>query len=296
MNHNISIAMATYNGARYIRKQLDSILLQTIPFDEIIVCDDASTDGTWDIITEYVSKDTRIKAYRNEQNIGFVANFENVLRRCSGDYIALSDQDDVWKPEHLEILQSEIGDKILAVGDAEIMCANGQRTGQRLSYLENLDYIPEDDLSKAYTIFFYRGCVQGASMLLSKKLLSKALPIPDNGIYHDVWLSALACFYGGIQRINDIITLYRRHDKAVTGNRRRHTKIRTLIGHVLLNRALQDRWILVPTIRERLGKELNKEQRDFLNEAEKYYLRRRTFLGRIRNFFFDLKHYKLIYA
>lgn len=292
----ISIALATYNGVHYLREQLDSILRQSVPFSELVISDDASTDDTWHIITEYAAKDARIKAYCNETNIGFIANFEKTLSHCTGDYIALSDQDDIWLPEHIEVLLNHLGDKILAVGDAEVICADGCRTGKRLSYLENLDYIPESDVSKAYTIFFYRGCMQGCSMLFKRELLSKGLPMPDNGIYHDVWLSALACFAGGIRYISEVVTLYRRHDKAVTGNRRRHMRIRSFISHFLLGKSLVDRWILVPTIRERLRDDLNKEQRAFLNQAEKYYARRNTLLGRIRNATFEIRHYKMIYS
>lgn len=292
----ISIALATYNGARYLREQLDSILRQSVPFSELVISDDASTDDTWRIITEYAAKDARINAYRNETNIGFIANFEKALSHCTGDYIALSDQDDIWLPEHIEVLLNHIGDKILAVGDAEVICADGYRTGKRLSYLEHLDCIPESDVSTAYTIFFYRGCMQGASMLFKRALLSKGLPIPGNGIYHDVWLSALACFAGGMRYISEVVTLYRRHDKAVTGAKKRRNRLRTIIGHILLNRTLRDRNILVQELRTRLRDVLNDEQTAFLNQAEKYYARRNTLLGRIRNFFFEIRYYKMIYS
>lgn len=288
--------MATYNGGRYLREQIDSILDQTIPFHELIISDDASTDGTWDILTEYAARDPRIKACRNERNIGFVANFEKALRHCSGDYIALSDQDDVWTADHLEALLHKIEGKNLAVGDAEIMDTDGLRTGVLLSHAENWDYIPKNDLLKAYTIFFYRGCAQGASMLFKKEFLAKALPVPNNGIYHDVWLNAFACFYGGMQRVGDVITLYRRHDKAVTGAKVNRARILSIIIPILSGRALSTRWILVPAIRERLDGMLSQEQCSFLNEAEKYYSRRRTLFGRIRNLPFELKHYQTIYS
>ena len=296
MNPNISIVLATYNGSHYLQEQLDSILQQSVPFSELVISDDASTDDTWRMITEYAAKDSRIKAYRNETNIGFVKNFEQALIHCTGDYIALSDQDDIWLPEHIETLLSHIGDKILAVGDAEVISADGCRTGKRLSYLENLDYIPESDMLKAYIIFFYRGCMQGASMLFKRELLSKGLPFPHNGIYHDVWLSALACFVGGIRYIPEVVTLYRRHDMAVTGAKKRHSRLRTLIGHVLLNRALRDRVILVSELRFRLQDVLNDKSTTFLNHAERYYARRNTLFGRIRNFFFEIRYYKMIYS
>ena len=102
----ISIAMTTYNGEKYLAEQLDSILSQTHTDWELIICDDCSTDSTWQILQEYAQKDSRIKIYKNEQNLGFKKNFEKAIGLCTGDYIALSDQDDVWFPEHLSLLYS----------------------------------------------------------------------------------------------------------------------------------------------------------------------------------------------
>ena len=90
----ISIAMATYNGAKYLREQIDSILAQTIQDFELVVCDDCSSDDTWDILKQYSDADKRIKVFRNESNMGFKRNFEKAMSLCGGDYIALSDQDD----------------------------------------------------------------------------------------------------------------------------------------------------------------------------------------------------------
>lgn len=105
----ISIAMATYNGEKYLREQLDSILVQTISDFELIICDDCSNDSTRKILSEYAKKDSRIKVIFNEQNLGFVKNFEKTISFCNGEYIAFSDQDDIWLPNHLEVLLSEIG-------------------------------------------------------------------------------------------------------------------------------------------------------------------------------------------
>lgn len=291
---NISIAMATYNGEAYLREQLDSILNQTISVIEIVVCDDCSTDNTWSILSEYAEKYTCFKIIRNEKNIGFLHNFEKAISLCSGDYIALCDQDDVWLPHHLQVLLNGLGNKTLSVGDAELIDSHGNRLGYKLSYCENLDFIPEDDLGKAYFILFYKNPYQGASMLCQKSFFDKALPIPDGVQCHDVWFSLLACFYGGCQPLKEIITLYRRHDKAVTGYKIRKTRLRTLIGHFLIGRT-DHRLIMLSTIKERLSN-LTDKQKGVLLEAERYYTRKKTLLGRIANLIFDLRHYKLIFG
>ena len=94
----ISIAMATFNGEKYLREQIDSILAQTHQNFELVICDDCSTDGTAGILREYETQDSRIRVYVNERNIGFKKKFERAISLCKGEYIALSDQDDVWRP------------------------------------------------------------------------------------------------------------------------------------------------------------------------------------------------------
>lgn len=292
---NISIAMATYNGAKYLEEQLDSILCQTIPVSEIVVCDDCSTDDTWSILCEYANKYPNFKIIKNETNLGFVRNFEKAMQLCSGDYIALSDQDDIWLPNHLQVLLNGLGNKALSVGNAELIDSCGNKLGYKLSYCENLDYIPEDDTDKAYFIFFYRNPYQGASMLFRRDFLKKALPIPEGVQYHDTWFSFLACFYGGCQPLKEIVTLYRRHDKAVTGCKVRKTRLRTLAGRLLIIGRIDYRPAMLLPLKERIYN-LTDKQKKFLLEAEKYYTRKKTFIGRLINLFYELKHYKLIFG
>jgi len=97
----VSIALATYNGERFLKEQLDSILEQSYTDIEIIACDDCSTDSTPQILEDYQKKDSRLKVYFNEKNLGFKKNFEKCISLCDGDYIALSDQDDVWTKDHI---------------------------------------------------------------------------------------------------------------------------------------------------------------------------------------------------
>ena len=100
----ISVAMTTYNGEKYLKEQIDSILSQSEKDIELIICDDCSTDNTNKILSDYTEKDKRVHVYKNELNLGYVKNFEKAISLCSGDYIALSDQDDIWLPEHLSVL------------------------------------------------------------------------------------------------------------------------------------------------------------------------------------------------
>src|SRR6056297_1133059 len=99
----VSVAMATYNGHKYIKEQLDSILSQSRLPDEIVIVDDVSTDDTYSICEEYASLDqVPIKLYKNDTNLGFTKNFERAISLCSGGIIFISDQDDVWKNNKIE--------------------------------------------------------------------------------------------------------------------------------------------------------------------------------------------------
>ena len=100
----ISVAMATFNGEPYIQEQLDSIYNQTRKVDEIIIVDDCSTDSTVRVIEQYIlsHKDIDIKLYKNEENLGYKKNFKKAISLCHGDYVFLSDQDDIWKVNKVE--------------------------------------------------------------------------------------------------------------------------------------------------------------------------------------------------
>lgn len=139
----ISIAMATYNGEKYLRKQIDSILDQTIQDFELIVCDDCSTDTTWNILLMYQLQDSRIKCYRNEENLGFKKNFEKAIGLCSGEYIALSDQDDIWTEKHLQVLVENLGERDLIGANAFLCDKNAKPIGTDLLSCSKIDFLPE---------------------------------------------------------------------------------------------------------------------------------------------------------
>lgn len=100
---SISVVMCTYNGDKYLEQQIDSILCQTYPIHELIIQDDCSTDRTVTIIEAYQKRDPRVKLYINEAPLGFNYNFSSAFAKAEGEYIASSDQDDIWRPDKIEI-------------------------------------------------------------------------------------------------------------------------------------------------------------------------------------------------
>jgi Glycosyltransferases involved in cell wall biogenesis len=132
----VSIALCTYNGEKFLRKQIDSLLAQTYPHIEVIVCDDASSDGTAGILNSYT--DPGMIKYFNPENIGYIRNFEQAIRHCTGQYIAICDQDDVWKENKIERMLNSIDDAWLLFSDSELIDEQGLQLGKKLSDLRNL--------------------------------------------------------------------------------------------------------------------------------------------------------------
>ena len=211
----ISIAMAAYNGEKYLREQLDSILRQTVQDFELVICDDCSTDGTVRILEEYMQKDSRIKVFVNKENLGFVKNFEKAIKLCSGEYIALSDQDDVWLPEHLEILMRNIKDKDLICGNAVLCDENLKTINTDLLSVSKIDFLP-DNKDDWFFFLLHGNIFQGAASLFKSNIIEKALPIPSKVKFHDRWLALVAASENGVSYINKPILYYRQHGENIT--------------------------------------------------------------------------------
>ena len=213
----VSVAMATYNGERYLREQLDSVFNQTYKNIEVIITDDSSSDGTSEILEEYNRK-YDLNYTINQKQLGFVRNFEKALSLCRGEYIALADQDDIWLPEKIEHLINEIGEYSLIFSDAILIDTYGNNISESLKKIST--YIA--DTETLFLLLFYRKYVYGCTMFFKKELLEKALPIPDNIGHHDWWLPIVAAKNGGIKYLDQKLMFYRQHKNNVSGDVKDH--------------------------------------------------------------------------
>lgn len=206
----ISVVIAAYNGQRYIGAQLDSIINQTYPNIEIIVVDDCSTDETVAIIEGYRHVYPQIRLVRNEKNIGYIKNFEKGLLLSTGDFIAPSDQDDVWKAEKLMRLYEEIGDHPIIYCNSELIDGQGRTLGKKLSGIKRLvDF--NDPLNYAIG-----GSVPGHAMLIRRNIVQESVPLPEM-IPHDYWIAYIATFHGVLKFLDEPMVLYRQHETNVFG-------------------------------------------------------------------------------
>jgi glycosyltransferase involved in cell wall biosynthesis len=235
----ISIAMATYNGQEYIREQVNSILCQTYQNFELIICDDCSFDSTWSILKEYEKKDIRIHCYLNEINLGFVKNFEKAIKLCSCEYIALSDQDDIWTVNHLETLLNLIGDNQVCCGNSMLMSKHGKILKE--TYADSLgggSQCIRTDFMKLQRILYGENFFTGMAMLLNKSFLQLALPFPDNIHIHDIWLALLSCANHSFMFTEEIVSYYRQHDNNASGSKimKLNKLLNILIKRILLSK------------------------------------------------------------
>ena len=208
----ISVAMATYNGEKYLRAQLDSILAQSYPVYEIVIVDDGSNDQTCAVIESYSVKCPQIQFLRNLINQGVTKSFLRALQNTSGEYIAFCDQDDVWLPNKLERLIAEIGDNLLIHCDAKLVDEN-------LAIISN-SYFSETKDATLHTFedYLISNNVTGCCGLIHRELLD--VTFPSYFYVHDHYFALVAAFYQRIKYLPEALVLYRQHGTNVIGGAR----------------------------------------------------------------------------
>lgn len=221
-----SVALCTYNGENYIRKQIDSILNQTVKVDEIVVCDDGSTDETLSIIESFrenTSVDIRI--YRNETNLGVCANFQKAVDLCNGDIIFLSDQDDVW---HLDKVETVVGyfnlhhQKQVVFTDGQLIDGSGEAISDGTLWkcfgIDNT-CLKQIENGLGMEIFAFENRATGATMAIRRgfEYTSSFSKFCIDDILHDGALAMLALIDNRLGHIDKCLIDYRIHGNQECG-------------------------------------------------------------------------------
>ena len=221
---NISVAMATFNGEKYISEQLESILPQLGDSDEIIISDDRSKDSTLKIINEYMKSDDRIKLVTN-LNQGVIKNFENAIKLCKNELVFLCDQDDVWAPNKVSVIKGYFknDDKLLViVSDVYV-------TNDKLNVINDSFYKLMNS-QKGIVHNVLKNSYLGCTMAFRQITKSYFLPIPPNIGMHDMWIGISMEMFGKTQFIPEKLVYYRRHGSTVTKmNKSKFSNIRNAI-------------------------------------------------------------------
>ncbi|MEV8214501.1 glycosyltransferase family 2 protein [Leifsonia sp. NPDC077715] len=250
----ISVALCTYNGARFVRRQLAGILAQTLPPAQLVVSDDASADDTVAIVEQEIAAHRASGAptpelllLRNETPLGVTANFEQALRACTGGLIALSDQDDEWEPDKLERMAAYFAQR-LGLGflhtDATLIDDDGLPAGGTLFGV--LEVTDEERAAvhsgHAFDVFVRRNLATGATAMVTADLLRIALPFPAEWV-HDEWLAVQAAARDRLDLSERPLTRYRRHDENQIGAG--DPTLRHKVGRVLGRRGDRNRMLAV---------------------------------------------------
>jgi len=214
-NHEVSlvsVVLCTYNGAKYLREQLDSLIAQTYPLHEIIIQDDGSTDNTLQIATEYADKHEMIHIYSNTREHGINNNFFSAFQKATGEYIAVCDQDDIWEPDKLSCQIKAITqtDKLLCFCHSKPFSDDG-------SFFHYDGRIPNFNL---YRLLFNNE-VPGHTILMHRSLLDKLpkhedCPVMYQKRMYDIILALTAAAYDSIAFVDKILVHYRRYQSAAT--------------------------------------------------------------------------------
>jgi glycosyltransferase involved in cell wall biosynthesis len=215
----VSVVMAVYNGESFLRQQIESILNQDYSNLEIIVVDDNSTDNSPGIICEYQKVDSRIRIHKTPVNKGAIATFEYGLLLARGEYVVLSDQDDIFDKDKISTLLDafeEHPDADLVHSDLRLIDENNKIITYSMWKYQNIT----TKNGKPFRQLLYVNFVTGCSCMIRKRLLISALPFPSNCIVHDWWLAVIASSErnGGIFRINKPLVSYRQHTANVIGS------------------------------------------------------------------------------
>lgn len=226
----VDILLATYNGEKYVREQIDSILNQTYKEFRLLISDDCSTDNTPSILEEYKNKDNRIEIYLQKDNLGVVKNFEFLLNKVQSKYYMFSDQDDIWKETKIEKSVNKIQeqDYDLVYSDLEIVDENLIVTNK--SYWKEKGIYGKIKNYNNFESLYLNNFVTGCTIISKKELINKFMPLPNNSKYvlHDYWISLILSQNGKIAYIEEPLIKYRQHKNNKVGSKKKSDELKSL--------------------------------------------------------------------
>ncbi|MDR1258423.1 MAG: glycosyltransferase family 2 protein [Tannerellaceae bacterium] len=286
----VSVVLGAYNGERYLKEQIDSILEQTYRDIELIITDDCSTDDTAGILKDYAGRYENVHVYFNEENLGLIRNYEKALKYPKGAYIAFADQDDIWLPHKIQSLLDNIGDSMLIYSDCAYIDADGRLMGKKLSDYRNL--ISGRNL---YMLDSGSGIwIAAHAMMFRRELLDPALPFSPY-FSHDTWLAYIAMLKGNVTFLPEVLVLYRQHGANTVGGLGCHKMMKNA------RPARAERYMMQQLEAGRIdallsrAAEADAEFRDFLNRM-KTCAAHPVFYNRVRRMLLRFKYVNRIYA
>jgi glycosyltransferase involved in cell wall biosynthesis len=233
MRAKISVCLAIHNGERFLQQQIESIIPQLNGNDEIICSDDHSTDQSIPILESF--HDARIKITKPSSSGSHVRNFEHALNRCTGDFIFLSDHDDIWNDHKVDLMSGHLIDHHLVLSDCSMIDENNLELAPSLFKIQKT----KSGILKNWIKNTYTGCC----MAFRKEILTKALPFPEGIWAHDQWIGLIAEKYYSVYLLPETLVKYRRHKNnfSSTGDKSKLTWLDQLCSRVTLVKSLSFR-------------------------------------------------------
>ncbi|MGZ3611847.1 MAG: glycosyltransferase family 2 protein, partial [Ktedonobacteraceae bacterium] len=214
----LSVALCIYNGHKYLAEQLNSIIYQSVKVDEIVACDDRSTDRSADIIHSYQDQYPGLISYSlNSENMGAIRNFEQAIAQCTGDIIFLSDQDDIWKPRKVEKMLGRFHSDsraLLVFSNGDLIDDEGRSMNSSLWEGWHFDMECRRQWKNNHIAFLQLFAndnkATGATIAFRSSLKASALPITvPKKYWHDTWLALHAAACSGLRYIEESLIWYR---------------------------------------------------------------------------------------
>ena len=220
--NRISILLSTYNGGKYLKEQLDSILSQSFNDFKVLVRDDGSTDNTVAILKEYEKMyPTKINLIKDDGgNLRSTRSFMRLLENSDSEYVMFCDQDDVWLPEKVERTLKKIIEMKQEFGDIPLLVHTDLVVvDENLSIINNsfFNFQKIDPYKDSFNNLLMQNVITGCTVMINKELVLKCLPIPDGVIIHDWWAGLVASKFGRIGYLSQATIQYRQHRANVVG-------------------------------------------------------------------------------
>lgn len=267
----IDILLATYNGEKFVKEQIESILNQTYENFNLIISDDASTDNTLNILEEYEKKDTRIKVFKKEKNKGLIDNFEFLLKNVTSDYFMFSDQDDIWKKDKIEKSINKLKEENsglvytdLEIVDEKLNVIYPSYWKYKQIYIKIIKY---NNFEALYLNNFVTGC----TILAKSKYIKDILPLPRNSkfVLHDYWTALIVSAKDKISYVEEPTIQYRQHKNNRVGSSRKSDQLENFED--LRNLFIKVKIEHFEVFKENIEKIKTKEISKYTNEALKYF-------------------------
>lgn len=281
----ISVAMCTYNGERYLVEQLNSLLTQTCLPNELVICDDCSTDGTLEILENFQKNVLfKVHIHKNGKPLGTTKNFEKAIRNCTGSYIFLCDQDDVWLPEKIEVLTNYLNQNPAV----EMVFSNAKLVDENLKDLNRTQWDvvrfcgfqqAKWKKGRAINIMLGGNRITGCTTAFRSELAEISVPFPTDipKTIHDTWLAWVATVRQSIMPLDVALILYRQHEAQQVGSRPRilpekiglkerflRPRIQKLAPIINEREELQKLYLRLSSVEKNKGLEPLKNKLDFL--------------------------------